>query len=371
MCSSLQSRKGSGDSVQQREKQGTSGSGVFLKRNQNIGIRKPEALSASRAAGFNPTVVETWFQQYRETVDRLGLRNVPDHIWNCNETGLQDHFLSSKVVAEVGSLCFEITAGEKGETSTLLACINAAGGYGPNMVIFKGKRMKANWLYGVPENTYLRMSDNGWINAELFTEWGHCFLKSLPKDDPQPHLLLVDGHSSHVYNIDFLNLMKDNNVYVFSLPPHTTHYLQPADRALFKSLKHFWRLEGRRVTRESAGKQLDRALFMPLFSKAWSTATPENAQAGFRGKMMMTPSRLFQATLLATLSMMLSSLKSLCHSLLHSLTPPPLAQEVEVVTEPDLSFMSLVTLPVRERPPSPPSYDRTSQEHFNFVKEKK
>ncbi|KAL2095647.1 hypothetical protein ACEWY4_007795 [Coilia grayii] len=216
----------------------------FLKRNRNIGIRKPEALSASRAAGFNPTVVEAWFQQYRETVDRLGLRNVPDHIWNCDETGLQDHFLSSKVVAEVGSPCFEITAGEKGETSTLLACINAAGGYGPNMVIFKGKRMKANWLYGVPENTYLRMSDNGWINAELFTERGHCFLKSLPKDDPQPHLLLVDGHSSHVYNIDFLNLMKDNNVYVFSLPPHTTHYLQPADRALFKSLKHFWRLEG-------------------------------------------------------------------------------------------------------------------------------
>ena len=73
-------------------------------------------------------------------------------------------------------------------------------------------------------------------------------------------------------------------MYVFSLPPHTTHYLQPADRALFKSLKHFWRLEGRRVTVEGGGKQLDRALFMPLFSKAWKkAATPSNAQAGFCG----------------------------------------------------------------------------------------
>ena len=167
-------------------------------------------------------------------------------------------------VPRLGHLVIEITAGEKGETSTCLSCINAGGGYGPNLIIFKGKRMKADWLFGAPENAFLRMSDNGWINTELFTEWGKFFLRSLPKDDPRPYLLLVDGHSSHVYNIEFLNLMKANNVCVFSLPPHTTHYLQPADRALFKSLKHFWRIGGRRVTRESGGKRLDRALFMSL-----------------------------------------------------------------------------------------------------------
>ena len=180
----------------------------FLRRNQKLRIRKPEALSAHRAAGFNPTVVNTWFKNYQDTIGRLGLENDPDHIRNSDETGLQDHFLSTRLVAEAGSPCFEITAGEKGETSTCLSSINAAGGYGPNLVIFKGKRMKADWLFGAPEHTFLRMSDNGWINTELFTEWGKFFLQSLPKDDPRPHLLLVDGHSSHVYNIEFLNLMK-------------------------------------------------------------------------------------------------------------------------------------------------------------------
>ena len=92
----------------------------FLRRNQKIRIRKPEALSANRAAGFNRTVVNTWFQKYQDTIDRLGLENVPDHIWNCDETGLQDHFLSTRVVAEAGSPCFEISAGAKGETSTCL-----------------------------------------------------------------------------------------------------------------------------------------------------------------------------------------------------------------------------------------------------------
>ncbi|KAI4800022.1 hypothetical protein KUCAC02_016559 [Chaenocephalus aceratus] len=186
--------------------------------------------------------------------------------------------------AEVGAPCFEVTGGEKGQTTTCLACINAAGGYGPTMIIFKGKRMKAEWLFGAPKNTFVKMSDNGWIDSDLFTEWGNRFCKAFQKmiHDPICSLLMVTP--SHVYNIDFLNMMRENNVTVFSLPPHTTHYLQPADRALFKSLKHYWRLEGRRITRESGGKRLDRALFMPLFSKAWmKAATPLNGQAGFRG----------------------------------------------------------------------------------------
>ncbi|KAJ8409187.1 hypothetical protein AAFF_G00242080 [Aldrovandia affinis] len=164
----------------------------FMKRQPNLGIRKPEALSAARAAGFNPTVVMGWFKKYQDMIETLGLENVPDRIWNCDETGLQDHFLSTRVVAEVGSPCFEVTGGEKGETTTCLASHNAAGGYGPTMVIFKGKRMKAEWLLGSPQNTAVKISD-GWINSELFVEWGKLFLQKLPKDDPRPHLLLVDG----------------------------------------------------------------------------------------------------------------------------------------------------------------------------------
>ena len=54
-------------------------------------------------------------------------------------------------------------------------------------------------------------------------------------------------------------------------------------RALFKSLKHYCRPEGRRITRESGGKRLDKTLFTSLFSKAWlKAATPSKTQAGFR-----------------------------------------------------------------------------------------
>ena len=40
--------------------------------------------------------------------------------------------------------------------------------------------------------------------------------------------------------------------------------LQPADRALFMSLKHYWKLEGRIITRQSKRKRLDK-IFATVF----------------------------------------------------------------------------------------------------------
>lgn len=79
-------------------------------------------------------------------------------------------------------------------------------------------------------------------------------LQSLSSDDPCPHILLLEGHDSHIYDMEFLNLMKDNNVCILGLPLHTTHDMQLADRDLFKCLRHYWRLEGRDITSESGVK---------------------------------------------------------------------------------------------------------------------
>lgn len=215
----------------------------FLKRNKELNVKKPEALSAARAAGMNPEVVGKWFDDYEALLKELNITDVPSHIWNCDESGLQDHFCSTRVVGEVGKPCVEITAGEKGETTTVLAAFNAVGKYSRTLVIFKGKRLRLEWLYGSPNHVVASVSENGWINSELFVEWGKLFVAQLPKNDPRPYVLLLDGHSSHVYNMPFLELMRKHNVHVMCYPAHTTHVLQPADKALFKSLKHNWHEE--------------------------------------------------------------------------------------------------------------------------------
>ncbi|KAF1389504.1 hypothetical protein PFLUV_G00074100 [Perca fluviatilis] len=51
------------------------------------------------------------------------------------------------------------------------------------------------------------------------------FIQSLPRDDPRPHLLLLDGHSSHVSNLykKSNNLLKSKNVHIKCFPHYCPH----------------------------------------------------------------------------------------------------------------------------------------------------
>lgn len=72
------------------------------------------------------------------------------------------------MVAKVGGPCFEVTAGEKEETITCLANLNAACGYSTTMIIFKGKWLKAEWFLGCPPNSVVKMLDNRCIKSVVF-----------------------------------------------------------------------------------------------------------------------------------------------------------------------------------------------------------
>ena len=280
----------------------------------------------------------------------------------------------------------------------------------------------------------MKVSDNGWITATLFTEWALSFVKSLPKDDTRP-----DGHSSHIYNLPFIELMKANNIHPFAFPPHCTHCLQPADKSLFKSIKHHWNEDGWQLTKASGGARLQKSKFFKLFSKVWSkSATIEIAQNGFRStglfpvnpgaipESVFTPSltsdRVLQSngptvpetsteqqdTLLPeippTVALLQSSLAveeqtSQQIDVGVSLTVPQSSQPVEEPSSQQIAqvdvglsfteltlnkapaglipFGSLAVVPHRERRAtnrkriSPPSYQLTSPEHIAFITSKK
>jgi len=72
---------------------------AFLSRN-GLSLRKPEALSVGRASGMNETVVGKWFADVKELMDELGVRDRPSQLWNCDETGLQEHFVQGTVIGE-------------------------------------------------------------------------------------------------------------------------------------------------------------------------------------------------------------------------------------------------------------------------------
>ena len=140
---------------------------------------------------------------------------------------------------------------------------------------------------GAKHGTIIRCSEKGYISKELFYEFGQEFVKYLTLKnmfDGRPHVLLMDSHYLHLYNLDFLQLMKDSSIHVFALPPHCSHWMQPLDRGVFKSFKHSWQQEMKRYTRDTAGRKLEKKDFFLVFNPVWDRSmTTENAQGAFRG----------------------------------------------------------------------------------------
>ena len=259
----------------------------FLNRHPDINIKKAENLSIARSMGMNRTQVSKWFESYEMLLTRLGVRDLPRQIWNLDETGVQNIHKADEVVASVGHQAYNLTAVERGETSTVLAVMNAFGDIPPPMVIHKGKTVGKGWKDGAPFGTVVKASASGWIDKELFLEFGEHFVKYIKSDasldNGLPHVLVMDNHYSHVFNLDFLNLMTKNNIHVFALPSHTTHWLQPLDRVSFGTFKRKWNEEMRLFTRHSAAKKLEKKMFFKVFTPVWQKSmTVELAQSGFR-----------------------------------------------------------------------------------------
>ena len=72
-------------------------------------------------------------------------------------------------------------------------------------------------------------SENGWIDNQHCEAW---LLKSfLPQTavrntSKKPILLLCDGHGSHCTGVLLMAAFR-NSIFIFKLPPHCTHKLQP------------------------------------------------------------------------------------------------------------------------------------------------
>ncbi len=122
---------------------------------------------------------------------------------------------------------------------TAVACCNAAGQFIPPMIIMKGKRKKDEFTDGLPPGSELGMSESSYITKDLFLQWLQLFSKHAL---PGKTLLIIDSHTLHVKSVAVPEYCIANNVILVCLPGHTTKYLQPLDRSVFKSLNSNWHI---------------------------------------------------------------------------------------------------------------------------------
>ncbi|KAG8233124.1 hypothetical protein J437_LFUL012550 [Ladona fulva] len=142
--------------------------------------------------------------------------------------------MSVKEKKQVGKL----TSGERERNVTVLLSINAAGDqFIPPMFVSPRARIDNDLKNDAPPGSTFDVQMSGWITQDGFLKWMKAFDERVNPTQKSPVLLIRDSHSSHK-DLDIILYAKQNHIHMISLPPHTSHKIQPLDRSIMKAFKN-------------------------------------------------------------------------------------------------------------------------------------
>lgn len=210
----------------------------FLRRNPVIKTQRSKSIDSKRVNGATTDIIRRWFK-YFEIPEVKAIK--PENRWNMDEAGiLEGQGTNGLVLGSSQKVALRRKQPGSRAWTSFVECISATGKSLPPLVIFKGQSVQQQWFPQdlAPYASWkFTATENGWITDSTAVEWlEKVFIPGSQPATPEPRLLIVDGHGSHV-TTDFMWLCFRHNIRLLFLPPHTSHVLQPLDLAVFSSLK--------------------------------------------------------------------------------------------------------------------------------------
>jgi hypothetical protein len=221
----------------------------FLQRHPEYHIRKQRTIDIERKEAHERRDIEVFFERWKAIIDKHGVH--PADTYNFDETGFQIGVgRHQKIISRDPKVRPFIESSTNRDYITVVEAISGDGFTVPPMVIIAATTFREHWYPSTLHDNYLMaVSETGYSNDELALSWIHHFHRFTEKRiHGQYRLLLLDGHESH-QTFEFIEFCNEHKIIPFCLPPHTTHFLQPLDVAVFQPYKHWHALEVDSATR--------------------------------------------------------------------------------------------------------------------------
>ncbi|XP_039304742.1 uncharacterized protein LOC105194808 isoform X3 [Solenopsis invicta] len=240
-----------------KEKVGRAWFNRFIGRHSNLIIHKSSDDTSNFKTGFNKETVSAFFKILGNVYEEQNYN--ADRIFNVDAIGFNiiqckiPQIVCLKGKRQIGLL----TADDRESLITVICSMSAGGTFIPPMIIFPRKNMIDIVMKGAPAGSIGRCHPSGWVQTHLFTEWFEHFIKNTNPTKESPILLILDGHYAHTRNLDVIDIARKNYVTILSIPPHSTHKMQPLDRTFMTPFKqyyseyiHIWQCENERPVKQ-------------------------------------------------------------------------------------------------------------------------
>ncbi|XP_031329163.1 uncharacterized protein LOC116168884 [Photinus pyralis] len=252
----------------------------FMNRNNTLSLRTPEPTSLSRGTAFNKHTVGEFFNLLGTILAREEFG--PGSIYNCDETGVQTVHKPRKIISKKGQKqVAKVTSGERGQTVTILCTINAIGGSIPPFFIYPRVREQDYMTACAPPGSRAATHPSGWMTALNFEVYLQHFIKFTKCSIADKVLLILDNHNSHL-SPKGLDICKENGIVLLTIPPHTSHRLQPLDVSVYGPFKTFYNQACDDFMIQNPGQIISLKNIAKLVEVAYQRAfTPVNIVKGF------------------------------------------------------------------------------------------
>jgi hypothetical protein len=252
----------------------------FMTRYPELTLRKPEATSMSRLSGFNRVQVGRFFDHLESQLKKTNF--AADQVYNIDETGITTVQTPGKILARKGAKQVgRVVSAERGSTTTVVCAMSASGNFVPPMFLFKRKTMNNQLMRDCPAGSVGIPSPSGWMDTTIFVTYLHHFIRHAKPTAARPILVLLDGHHSHK-SLDAIQLARQNHVHMLTIPPHTSHKLQPLDLTFFGPLKTSYNRQVDKWMLAHAGQRVSDYDIAGIFTRAYErVAVIEKATKGF------------------------------------------------------------------------------------------